>query len=694
MKHQGLATVFMVVMALFLFACSPSEDPIQDDTVVIPELDDGDTVQFTLIQTTDVHHHVVGTGPSATYGTDSDSTEGGYSRIARAIATIRATKKARGIPTVLVDSGDYFMGTVYDMSLGESPAALNFFETMNYDAITIGNHELDYGPAALGGFYYLALGEYLSIGVSKFNVPVVASNMLTDQAEGTDDDYLEGLYLAGVIKGSQIITLSNGLKVGILGFLGESAEADAPLADPLEFINDLTSADVNARLGMTEAAYIQSVVNTLRAQVDVVIALSHSGIINPNSGDPSGDDMTLAETISGIDIIASGHWHQMTDDVIVDPVNGTRIICAGSYGENVAQLDVTVTVGTGVTAATLENNGIDSDLVEYGPVQIYLVGQLDAGINDALVENGLPEVNDILALTDSDNLALPEEPGETGIGNLASDSLRALLGGQSLAMSIVANGVIRNGYAQGQYISFADIYNALPLGMTPDEDNQTIPGYPLLMLYFDSTSIRSLCQLSAFVIAAQGNPALSALKSDYYLNFSGIQYSYGSMFYDVDASDINLYGATDFTCSSAPYAPLAAIGPAHIPCVVDLYTALVFLSDDMQTLITGLNGYIAYVNATYGQTIPYIVIEPKINVGTLIAPDYVDLTEEYVLDDHVRLDMYSGVDGVQEVKEWMALYQFIQNLPQVPDSTLYLIPDAVYGSDALGSVNASRVNAQ
>ncbi|MBU1170739.1 MAG: metallophosphoesterase [Proteobacteria bacterium] len=677
MKKCVLLSATLFVLILFMSACSPTEDPvISDEPAVIPVLETGQTASFTLIQTTDVHHHVVGTGPSATYGKETDSTMGGYSRIARKIAQIKAIQGAQGIPTVLVDSGDFFMGTVYDMSLGASPAALAFFENMGYDAITIGNHELDYGPGPLGGFFYLAIGDYP--GVSKFNVPVVASNMVTDSAPGTGDDYLEGLKAAGVIKDSLMLTLANGVKVGILGFLGKKAESDAPLASPLTFINDMTDGD--------EIAAIQAKVDALEADgAHVVIALSHSGITDPN-GTPGGDDIDLADNVTGIDIIASGHDHEMTDDVVLE--NGTRIICAGRYGENLAQLDVTVTIGTGVDTAVLTNHTIDSNLVEYGSIKVFLVGALDSGINEALAANGLPEVNDIVAGTNSDNMGMPDMVEETGIGNLAADSLRYTLGGAegNPSLGIVANGLIRNGYAYGQEISFADLYNTLPLGMTLDPVNQTIPGYPLLMVYVDATSIVSLCNLASLTIAANNDAFMTALlnsgvpayiqkyyllknlKSDYYLNMSGIRYSYAAD-YSVAAGSIALYGPTDFSCQSAAPIPLAGIGASYIPCVFDLYMAKMFLDPTMQGLLTAAG----------------LSINPMVMGGGGLEA----LSEANIMS--ARLDRDAETDGVQEVKEWMALLQYVTN-PTASAGLNSLILDAYYGTTALESGNASRVN--
>ena len=667
MRKFILMFVVPSLLWMFLTACSSNDEKTG--------LEKGDVVHFTLLQTTDVHHHAVGTGPSASYAGENDTTRGGYSRLARQIMTIRTVNGAVGIPTMLVDSGDYFMGTVYDMSLGESPAALNFFEFMGYDAITIGNHELDYGPTPLSNFFNLAIGAE---PVSGFNVPVIASNMVTsDDAEDTGDDGLEALKSSGVIKDYLIKTLDNGLKVGIIGLLGKSAASDAPVKAPLTFTNDLSDNAV--------VAEIQSKVNAVRsAGVHVVIALSHSGITDPN-GTPGGDDVTLAQKVTGIDIIASGHNHEMTDDIVT--VNGTKIICAGRYGENLAQLDVAVTIG-GSVSATLINNPIDSRLIPANVIQVLLVGALDSGISEVLVENGLPAVNDIIAETDSDNLDLPEGPGETGIGNLCADSLRYLLGasGAPYALSIVANGVIRNGYALDQEISFADIYNTLPLGMTLDPANQGIPGYPLVVIYLNPESVRNMCQLAAYTILAGDEatmallanplhpmhamyPILLNLKEDYYLNFSGLSYTYGAGF-AVAESSVKLFNTTDFSCQTEPLTTLDSLPDAAlIPCVVDLYTALMFLDPSLQGLLTAAG----------------LPIAPKVKVGD----DYVALSHANVMG--ARVDFDDETPGVQEVKEWMALYQFVTK-PAVEGGLEGEILNELYGTAALSSVNASRVN--
>ncbi|RJP91608.1 MAG: hypothetical protein C4518_07805, partial [Desulfobacteraceae bacterium] len=182
----------LIVSVLMLFAltgCSDSHHSAPPETSP-PELSDGDVVSFTLLQTTDVHHRASGSGSFLTYspgdGMDSsdgfDQTQGGYARLTTKIAEARLAAMAQKIPTVLVDSGDFLMGTVYDMTMGDTPAAFYFMEFMNYDAVTFGNHEFDYGPAGLAMILNNARGE----DGTGFTVPIVESNMKTDGVAGTD----------------------------------------------------------------------------------------------------------------------------------------------------------------------------------------------------------------------------------------------------------------------------------------------------------------------------------------------------------------------------------------------------------------------------------------------------------------------------------------------------------------------------
>src|SRR5207245_10313875 len=114
---------------------------------------------ITILQTTDLHDHANGSGH---VGLDVDpstgtSAVGAYARISAYVNYVRATA---GHPVILVDSGDWTMGTLYDLTLASRPLALFFLTAMRYDAVTLGNHEFDYTPRGLAGMIAAARSSF------------------------------------------------------------------------------------------------------------------------------------------------------------------------------------------------------------------------------------------------------------------------------------------------------------------------------------------------------------------------------------------------------------------------------------------------------------------------------------------------------------------------------------------------------
>src|SRR5690348_3420281 len=126
MKFGNATCVVFITFALVIAASL--------DAQTAPDL------QITILQTTDLHHHANGADH---VGLDVDpvnatGTSGAYARISTYVKYVRANTSH---PVILVDSGDWTMGTVYDLTLATRPIALLFIDQMKYDCITIGNHE-------------------------------------------------------------------------------------------------------------------------------------------------------------------------------------------------------------------------------------------------------------------------------------------------------------------------------------------------------------------------------------------------------------------------------------------------------------------------------------------------------------------------------------------------------------------------
>jgi len=99
---------------------------------------------FTILHTNDMHSSFIGMGPAADYTPftlNDDTTRGGYARLAALIARRKEARKGQG-PVLVLDAGDYSMGTAFAAASRETGGELQLMSLMGYDATTFGNHEL------------------------------------------------------------------------------------------------------------------------------------------------------------------------------------------------------------------------------------------------------------------------------------------------------------------------------------------------------------------------------------------------------------------------------------------------------------------------------------------------------------------------------------------------------------------------
>ena len=495
--------------------------------------------EITILQTTDLHHHANG---SDHVGLDVDpvtgtSVTGAYSRVAAYVDFVRSTTTH---PVILVDSGDWTMGTLYDLTNGSRPLALAFLDSMRYDAVTLGNHEFDYTPAGLAQILGRAQSAFA------FKTPIVASNM---NLGGNTD--LAPFFGAGkAIQPSYVKQLSNGLKVGFIGLMGQAAALDA-VSTPVTF-SPLSS----------NYASIQTIVDNLRdaGGAQIVIALSHSGT---SAAGTSGEDVDLARHVRGINVIASGHTHTpLASAVAVSNGNWTtQIIDAGAFGTNVARLDLQVSRASGTSSfqkysnvamtnsslaslrAGLAPDASTTSLVHATDLQLNatlaaLLSQYFADYDPAALGKGIYHPVASAAQTMLSNSTNPVA-SPNGLGDLVADSIRNVpnaIVAQALAgaggnpanlpgydftpyqAGVVATGVLRGKLLSGLALTFADIYDVLPLGISPDSSQSLPVGYPLVSVYLDPSDLR---KVAALQLVAQSN----LVPSDFYVNLSGVQYS-------------------------------------------------------------------------------------------------------------------------------------------------------------------------
>lgn len=493
---------------------------------------------ITILQTTDLHDHANGVDH---VGLDVDaltgrSTTGSYARIATYVKYVRASA---GHPVILVDSGDWSMGTFYDLTLGKEPLALGFISLLRYNCVTLGNHEFDYTPKGLAQMIGAAQRLF------GFHTPIVSSNM---NLNGNTD--LAPYFGTGkAIQITRVATLPNGLKVGYIGLMGKAAAIDAPGSAPVSFTHP-----------SAQYAAIQALVDGLRSQgVQVVIALDHAGT---DASGTSGEDVDLARHVKGINVIASGHTHTPLSSAhtVVNGAWSTQIIDAGAFGTNVARIDLTVHASSGSTTLDAYSNVAMTDAglsaVHAGlvpdPLVALIVRFVDRQLNAQLgpffrqafpdydpedVGTGIYHRVGVAAQDMISNGANPV-PGPNGLGDLAADAVRTVPNGiiaQTLAavggnpanmpgydftpiqVGGVATGILRSKLLAGVPLSFADLYNVLPLGISPDATQALPLGYPLISTYLTLGDLKKICALQLVAQSELVSPS-------FYLNLSGIKY--------------------------------------------------------------------------------------------------------------------------------------------------------------------------
>src|SRR5262249_24444302 len=76
----------------------------------------GTPQKLLILHTTDIHSHLMGFAPEADYtpaSPNDDLTQGGMARLAAAIGSAKAAATADGTPVLLLDAGDFMMGTLF-----------------------------------------------------------------------------------------------------------------------------------------------------------------------------------------------------------------------------------------------------------------------------------------------------------------------------------------------------------------------------------------------------------------------------------------------------------------------------------------------------------------------------------------------------------------------------------------------------
>jgi 5'-nucleotidase len=554
----------------------------------------GQTVKkITILHTNDLHSRLTGYAPESAYSPltiNDDNTKGGFARIG---AIIKAEKESNTGTTLAIDAGDFLMGTLFPSLEINTGFQLRLMKAMGYDAVGIGNHEFDFGPEWLAGF--------ISTSDRKGEIPsLMISNAMFDKKDGRDDA-LEKLFSDNLL-GRKLIITKDGIRIGLFSILGKDADRVAPKAAPVTFAK--------------QSSFAKKIVKELKSEkCDIIICVSHSGLVKDKDGAWGGEDFELARAVKGINLIVGGHSHTRLDQPLI--VNGIPIVQTGEFGQFVGRLSLIYSDG---------NLRVDS--YKLIPVDDKIVG--DKNINQLIEEQKERISTEILKplgmdydkpVAETDFILEGNDMGDyvnSNLGPIVADAIHFYVnnhGGKGTDVSMVAAGVLFDKILPGIQTA-PDIFRVMPLGSGKDD----VPGYPLSRLYVTGKELKSILEI--LQVAYKSSP-------DNYCYYSGLRVEY-----DPERGLLKKISKIEIVHSDGSVAD------------VD------FLKKNKSLYSITANSYM----------LEFIGIIKKMSFGLInVVPK--DAAGNWVKDMKMAvIDMDENREGVQEGKEWLALMEFLSSM--------------------------------
>ncbi|XVG95518.1 bifunctional metallophosphatase/5'-nucleotidase [Eubacteriales bacterium KG127] len=488
------------------------------------------------------------------------------------MATIIKKSKIEDPDTIVLDAGDFAMGTPYQTVFRNQAAELRMMGFLGFDATTLGNHEFDYRPIGLADMLNSAVARTAedlkkaqdevpvykrSVNNSnskertpeeKYRLPQMInsnidwSNTLKDKnlkANGeTLKDALENY-------GSKEYTIIEkaGKKIAVLGIFGKQSLAYAPEAGT-KFKDPIKSA----------AKIVEKI---KREKPDFIVAISHSGT---NDNKEKSEDELLAKAVPDIDLIVSGHSHTLLNRPII--IGKTTIASCGAYGAYMGKIKYGRESAGSSFKATSYNLIPLSSIVADEETSKELEKYRGIVDEEFFKPYGLKWSQELTKSNfDFEPIeTLGKAQQELKLGNLLSDSfIYGIKEAESdnyepISFSLINAGTIRGSFKAGP-ITAADAYNSLSIGSGPDGK----PGYPLVTVYLNGSEIRALAEVDATV---------SEMMPEARLYVSGLMYRINPnrLFLNKISEIYKVNGDSTVNQSSLPYA--SGIGKDNNPSKV------------------------------------------------------------------------------------------------------------------------------
>ncbi|MCK8817831.1 bifunctional 2',3'-cyclic-nucleotide 2'-phosphodiesterase/3'-nucleotidase [Natroniella sulfidigena] len=308
--------------------------------------------QLTLLTTTDEHQYIL----PYDYMADAPNETIGLSKV----FTLIEEERKEQDNTMLLSAGDTIQGSlignyeyqVEPLEEGETQTIVEVLNHMGYEAITMGNHELqDYGM------------DFFELARDGSDFPWLAANIKL--ADNPDEFYVEPYTIIEQEVDGEV------LKVGIIGFLPPQT---------MLWGRDHVEGKLEIKDIVEQA---EKYVPEVKEKSDIVIALAHTGIEDaPKDSDDAREDAALyLAQVDGIDAMILGHDHNYMPgdydgieklDNELGIIHGVPTIMAGSWGGALGAIDLDLVNNNGdweVKDAKVRLRKIDESVASHPEIE-------------------------------------------------------------------------------------------------------------------------------------------------------------------------------------------------------------------------------------------------------------------------------------------------------------------------------------
>ena len=430
--------------------------------------------QVDILFTHDTHSHL---DPFTSLVDGQETDTGGFART----NTLIKEQRAKNPDTLVIDGGDFSMGTLIQTVFESQAAELRLLGYMGCDVTTFGNHEYDFRSRGLANMLTSATdsGDPLpALVVCNVDWDAMESAGLTEGQQRLKD-----AFACADVRDYTIVQKGD-VRIAVVGVFGKDALACAPTCE-LKFKDPIEA--VKATVAQIKAA----------EDVDMLVCVSHSGTWE----DPKkSEDELLAKAVPELDLILSGHTHTEIQQPICH--GNTYVVSCGEYGRNLGSISLRQKADGRWELADYALLPIPADVPADADTQQRIDRFMDTVDTDYLAQFGYTK-DQVLAENDV-VFSLLKDLGdvhtEHNLGDILSDAYIYAVknaddyDGQPVDVAVVPSGTVRDTYARGD-ITVEQVFNSFSLGIGADG----VPGYPLISVWLTGKELKTAAEIDASV---------------------------------------------------------------------------------------------------------------------------------------------------------------------------------------------------